>query len=98
MNENVRLTMNREYQAHSLGSAQDPRSPSLQCNYSEVEEPLVLEDNWDAPPIIADPLASAEADKLDIIEEPLQDFTPGTKETEAKITKADETLVKHTVC
>lgn len=93
-NENVRLMINRDDQAHSSCSAQGPLSPSMHSNYSEDEEPSAPEDSWNAPPIITDPLGCANADELEIAEEPLQDFTPGTKETEAKVTKADETYVK----
>ncbi|KAJ8710599.1 hypothetical protein PYW08_009114 [Mythimna loreyi] len=88
-NDNVRLMLNRENHANSVESSQGPWSPSLHSDHSD-DEPAA-DDTWNAPPIIVDPLGS---DRTDIEEEPLQDFTPGTKETEAKITKADEVLVK----
>lgn len=78
-NENMNAVINRERRSYSPAHSQTPESSPPQSNAD-------TEDTWVAPPL-ADP---EEAHS----EEPLEDFAPGTKESEAKISTADKVLVE----
>uniref|UniRef100_A0A2A4K8D1 Uncharacterized protein n=1 Tax=Heliothis virescens TaxID=7102 RepID=A0A2A4K8D1_HELVI len=97
-NENVRLILHKDL--HSINSSQGTVSPIPDCNKSlngETVNPYFEEDSWEAPPLINGPQQNEELNGHDGDTEPLQDFNPDTKETEAKITKADDMLVQQGV-
>jgi hypothetical protein len=93
-NENVNMMLNRgtSIPADSQSSA---ASIPLHYNNEDAQECYVdesIEDSWCPPPLVTDESENMIDEESTM--EPLEDFAPGTKETEGKITKADEILVK----
>lgn len=94
----MRLILQKD--SHSINSSQGTITPIPDSNKSldgESPTPYFEEDSWYAPPLITEPQQNEDLDGQDVDKEPLQDFNPGTKETEAKVTKADDVLVKQGV-
>lgn len=91
-NENVRSILNKDNRSPSVCSSQDMRYLSTSEGEASTSYPVhdAEEDNWTAPPLLAVPLQRENRGNQDSAEEPLQDFTPGTKESDSKITKAQE--------
>lgn len=79
-NENINAMIDRDHTSRPLRRSY---SAEPEESYSNSED-----ENWEAPPMINAPVSEDE------VEEELADFTPGTKETEAKVTRADETMIK----
>lgn len=95
-NENVNTMLNKGGLTGTSVYSQCSSSPAPPQSYNEERQTLFedesVEDNWRPPTLVNEQLDNVEEDDLNT--EPLEDFAPGTKETEGKITKADETLVK----
>lgn len=83
-NENVGIMLNREETptVRSVDESTISSDPEVDVDTNE--------DSWVAPPIVEHQDETIEPEQ----EEYLEDFAPGTKETEAKVTKADEAFVK----
>lgn len=93
-NENVNTMLSKGETSCMSAFPQHMLPPSVQCENSEERETLSEDDSvdesWHAPSLGHNQFDDEEENTA----EPLQDFTPGTKETEGKVTKADDTLIK----
>jgi hypothetical protein len=87
-NENMNTILRMERRPLSPASSQF----SSHVSSHEGNNGSATEDDWTAPPIVNEPAALEVPAPCEIIEE-LEDFAPGTKESEAKISKASETYI-----